>query len=95
MESGMSQSREPGAHSREPGCESREPTVSVYVDASACQFPGARPLRRQQSTLSDAEREAIERAMNTLNGIEDLSPTATANDEMAIATLRRLLERTK
>jgi hypothetical protein len=46
-------------------------------------------------TLTDAEREAIERARQTLNAVQDLSPTATADDAMAAATLRGLLERTK
>jgi hypothetical protein len=45
-------------------------------------------------TLTDAEREAIERARQTLDAVQDLAPTATADDAMAAATLRGLLERT-
>jgi hypothetical protein len=46
-------------------------------------------------TLTDAEREAIERARQTLDAVQDLAPTATADDAMAAATLRGLLERTR
>jgi hypothetical protein len=56
---------------------------------------GARliPLYRSP-TITDAEREAVERARQTLDAVQDLAPTATADDAMAAATLRGLLERT-
>lgn len=47
------------------------------------------------ATLADAEREAIERSIETLGGVEDLHPTASEADAAAVATLRNLLERTK
>jgi hypothetical protein len=46
-------------------------------------------------TLTDAEREAIERGIGSLDGVEDLSADATEKDTEAVATLRGLLERTK
>ena len=46
-------------------------------------------------TLTDAEREAVERARQTLDAVQDLAPTASADDAMAAATLRGLLERTR
>jgi hypothetical protein len=50
--------------------------------------------RQERCTLTDAEREAVERARQTLDAVQDLAPTATADDAMAAATLRGLLERT-
>lgn len=49
------------------------------------------PLYRQQPTLTDAEREAIGRAIDSLEGVEDLLPTAAVNDPAD--TLRGLLAR--
>jgi hypothetical protein len=46
-------------------------------------------------TLTDAEREAVERGIGSLDGVEDLSADATAMEAKAVATLRGLLERTK
>ncbi len=60
-----------------------------YVTGTVTRYCTLTPL-----TLTDAEREAIERARQTLNAVQDLSPTATADDAMAAATLRGLLERT-
>jgi len=45
--------------------------------------------------LTDAEREAIERSIETLDGVEDLHPTTCEADAAAVATLRKLLERLK
>jgi len=45
--------------------------------------------------LTDAERAAIERSVETLDGVEDLHPTACEADAAAVATLRKLLERTE
>lgn len=45
--------------------------------------------------LTDAEREAIERAAFALNGGEDWSPDVGTKDKQACVTLRSLLERTK
>ena len=44
-----------------------------------------------QPTLTDAEREAIGRAIDSLEGVEDLLPTAAVNDPAD--TLRGLLAR--
>jgi hypothetical protein len=55
----------------------------------------ARERECDRPALTDAEREAVERARQTLDAVQDLSPTATADDAMAAATLRGLLERTR
>jgi hypothetical protein len=47
------------------------------------------------ATLTDAEREAIERAIDCFDGIEDVSANAGERDESARCSLRGLLERTK
>mgnify|MGYP003336570338 CR=1 FL=1 len=46
-------------------------------------------------TLTDAEREAIERGADALDGIEDLSAGAVGADASAVFTLRSLLARTQ
>jgi len=46
-------------------------------------------------TLTDAEREAIERGICSLVGVEDLSADAGTMDDAAACTLRELLERLK
>lgn len=43
--------------------------------------------------LTDEEREAIERAIDSLVGVEDLSPDASQQDDAAACVLRSLLER--
>jgi hypothetical protein len=48
---------------------------------------------RLWTTLTDAEREALERGIGSLDGVEDLSADATAMDAKAVATLRGLLKR--
>jgi hypothetical protein len=45
-------------------------------------------------TLTDAEREAVERAIDAMNGVEDISASWSQREAEAIATLRGLLERT-
>ena len=50
------------------------------------------PLYRSP-TLTDAEREAIERGYCSLMGVEDMSAECTRWDAEAAATLRGLLER--
>lgn len=83
--------------------------VRYNWDASAGESDSPQPVERTPEaqatpgegtrqgwcTLTDEEREAIRRAMDTLNAIEDVSPTASASDAMAAARLRALLERTK
>lgn len=44
--------------------------------------------------LTDAEREAIERGIDRLVGVEDMSAGAGAADDAAACTLRELIERT-
>jgi hypothetical protein len=44
-------------------------------------------------TLTDAEREAIERGICSLVGVEDVSADAGLMDDAAACTLRELLER--
>ena len=46
------------------------------------------------ATLTDAEREAIERGYCSLMGVEDMSAECTRWDAEAAAVLRGLLERT-
>ena len=46
-----------------------------------------------QPTLTDAEREAIERGYCSLMGVEDMSAECTRWDAEAAAVLRGLLER--
>ena len=43
--------------------------------------------------LTAVEREAIERGICSLVGVEDLSPTAGESDDAAACTLRSLLDR--
>ena len=52
------------------------------------------PLYRSP-TLTDAEREAVDMAIDLLNGVEDVSAGASRRADAAAATLRGLLERTK
>jgi hypothetical protein len=56
---------------------------------------GPPPALQPKPTLTDAEREAIERAAFALNGGEDWSPDVVTKDKQACATLRKLLERLK
>lgn len=53
------------------------------------------PYHHPQPTLTDAEREAVERAIEALLGVEDVSAGACAKDDAAAATLHGLLERTQ
>jgi hypothetical protein len=46
-------------------------------------------------TLTDAEREAIERGIDSLLGVEDMSAGAGTADDAAACLLRSLLERLK
>jgi hypothetical protein len=48
-----------------------------------------------EQTLTDAEREAIERAAFALGGGEDWSVEGGTKDKQACVTLRNLLERMK
>ena len=45
------------------------------------------------ATLTDAEREAVDLAIDLLNGVEDVSAGASSRADAAAATLRGLLER--
>lgn len=45
-------------------------------------------------TLTDDERAAIERGLESLDGVEDMSADASRLDAKAAATLRWLLKRT-
>ena len=51
--------------------------------------------RESKVTLTDAEREAVERAAFALNGGEDWSPDVGTKDKQACVTIRNLLERLK
>ena len=48
-----------------------------------------------QVTLTDAERDAVELAIDSMSGVEDISASWSQREMAAIATLRGLLERTK
>lgn len=57
-------------------------------------FPEVVPLYLQpQPTLTDAEREAVERAIDSLVGVEDTGPSSTRDDDAAACILRSLLDR--
>ena len=45
--------------------------------------------------LTDEEREAVELAIDSMNGVEDISASWSQRETAAVATLRGLLERTK
>ena len=47
----------------------------------------------QPQILTAAEREAVERAIDALHGVEDMSAGACKKDDAAAATLRGLLAR--
>jgi hypothetical protein len=47
------------------------------------------------AALTDAEREAVDTAIDLLNGVEDVSAGASGRADAAAATLRGLLERLK
>jgi hypothetical protein len=66
-----------------------------HKDCMIHRLADALAVEQAKRTLTDAERRAIERARQTFNAIQDLSPTETADDAMAAATLRGLLERTQ
>ena len=53
------------------------------------------PEKPDSSTLTDAEREAVERAADALGGVDDWSPDESEKDDKAVATLRSLLGRMK
>ncbi len=48
-----------------------------------------------KSRLTDAERKAVELAIDSMNGVEDISASWSQTETEAIATLRGLLERTE
>ena len=50
-------------------------------------------LAVQRLRLTDAEREAVELAIDSMNGVEDISASWSQRETEAIATLRGLLER--
>jgi hypothetical protein len=47
----------------------------------------------KEETLTDAEREALELAIDSLHGVEDVSDGACARADGAAGTIRKLLER--
>lgn len=57
--------------------------------ASVTDVGGAGP------TLTDEEREAIDRGIDRLVGVDDMSAGAGTADDAAACTLRELIERTK
>jgi hypothetical protein len=61
-----------------------------YVTGKTTQYCTLTPF-----TLTDAEREAIERGYCSLMGVEDMSAECSRWDAEAAATLRGLLERLK
>jgi hypothetical protein len=63
------------------------------VDRSALLAAAADEIERLR--LTDEEREAIERGMCALDGVQDMSAECVRWDAEAVATLRSLLERTK
>ena len=60
-------------------------------DAVECCKHGEKCPERER--LTDAEREAVERAADALGGVDDWSPDESDKDDKAVATLRGLLER--
>ena len=80
------------------GCEFQYVSLFRESAAEAARSGGGVmvPLYRQpQPTLTDAEREAVQRSIDTLDGLKDLCPTSCGADAIAAATLRGLLDRTK
>ena len=74
-----------------------EAVYSLYEQARAAADEwnwSVEPLHRSP-TLTDAEREAVDLAMDSLYGVEDLSDGACARADAAADTLRGLLERTR
>ena len=61
-----------------------------YVAGDTTRYCTLTPL-----TLTDAEREAVERGYCSLLGVEDMSAECSRWDAEAADTLRGLLERTK
>lgn len=77
------------------GCEYEYVSlVKESADAAAKNGGTVTPLYRSP-TLTDAEREAVELAIDCMNGVEDISALWSQRETEAIATLRGLLERTK
>ena len=64
------------------------------IDEAVTGNHGVVPLYRSPK-LTDAEREAVGRAIEALLGVEDVSAGACAKDDAAAATLHGLLARTK
>jgi hypothetical protein len=55
---------------------------------------GGSVIVEMDATLTDAERDAIERSIDAFDGIEDVSDDRGARDASARCSLRGLLERT-
>jgi hypothetical protein len=66
-----------------------------HRDCMIHRLADALAVEQAKRTLTDAEREAIERAIDCFDGIADVSPNAGERDESARCSLRGLLERTK
>ena len=77
-------------------CEFVYPDETTAGDVALDSNGGVVPLYRQPSpTLTAAEREAVDMAIDSLHGVEDVSAGASSRADAAAATLRGLLERTK
>jgi predicted DNA-binding transcriptional regulator YafY len=68
--------------------ESRETVQCPHVVGTTTQYCSLTPL-----TLTDEERKALNRGIDALYGVEDVSDGACRRDDAAARTLRALLER--
>ena len=73
------------------------PAVTAMEDAAYEVERLQRELTRAWAAarLTDEEREAIERGIDSLVGVQDMSAEAGTADDAAACTLRELIERTK
>jgi hypothetical protein len=89
----------PNGRDEEIDCEFIYPDAATAGDvALGCDgvvLPLFRPKPPPATTLTDEEREALNRGIDALYGVEDVSDGACRRDDAAARTLLALLERLK
>lgn len=80
---------------RECAAESRDLEGDYYADqfATAPEIFERAADEIERLRLTDAERDAVELAIDSMSGVEDISASWSQREMAAIATLRGLLER--
>lgn len=71
----------------------REAIRSLAAQDATLSVQGGNVTVTMDATLTNAEREAVELAIDSMNGVEDISASWSEREMAAISTLRGLLER--